>query len=210
MAVSARLLGAVRLAAATVLLGACAHSGPAHDSTAAPQASLSPSASTGAVTSPSAVPTPAGSDVPDAHRKHRPYSDVNPRPRGGGDFVITKLTETRDLRDADGHALHPAQPGLGYWAVEVRTCVKRSSHVSSTVGWGDWRAEGTDGRIYPADPDGVHPLPTPTYPFRKVLAPGQCVTGWWFSAVPKLPGGAAAFQFAPGGGPTLIEWLTLM
>jgi hypothetical protein len=161
------------------------------------------------VTSPSAVPTPAASDVAKAHKQHRPYSDQNPRPRRAGDFDIKELLVTRDVRGADGHSLHPDRPGLEFWGEEVRTCVRRSSHDREAVGWGDWRAEGTDGRSYPASASGAHTLPTPTYPFRKVLAPGQCVTGWWLIPVPKLPGGPAAIQFAPGGGPTLIEWLTL-
>jgi hypothetical protein len=149
------------------------------------------------------------SATPQAHRSHRPYSDVNPPPRRAGDYVVKVLLVSRDVRDADGRPLHPDQPGLDFWGEDVRTCVKQSGSESKTVGWGDWRAEGTDGNSYPATASGAHPLPTPTYPVRKVLAPGQCVTGWWLIPVPKLPDGPTAIQFAPHGGPTLIEWPTM-
>ncbi|WP_028638647.1 hypothetical protein [Nocardioides sp. URHA0032] len=187
MAMPARVRGLLWFATVCILLGGCAHS-PARES--------------------SATTAPGGSDLPHAHREHRPYSDQNLPPRRGGDFVVKELLLSRDVRDADGQVLHPDEPGLEFWAEEVRTCVRRSSHHRELVGWDDWRAKGTDGRVYPARPAGAHPLPTPTYPFRKVLAPGQCVTGWWLIPVPKLPGGPTAIQFAPGGR-TLIDWPTL-
>ena len=86
--------------------------------------------------------------------------------------------------------------------------MKRSSRQRETVSWRDWRVEGMDGQIYPADPDSAQPLRTPTYPFHKVLSPGHCVTGYWLITVPKRSA-IRAIQFAPDGGPVLIEWLTL-
>jgi hypothetical protein len=76
------------------------------------------------------------------------------------------------------------------------------------VGWKDWLAAGMNGHLYPADASGSQPLRTPTYPFRKTLSPGQCATGWWLITVPK---GAdiRAIQFAPDGGPVLLEWASM-
>jgi hypothetical protein len=142
------------------------------------------------------------------HKGHRPYSDLNPPPRRAGDFVVKVLVVSRGAPDADGHPERPNRSGREFWGEEIRTCVKQSSRHRHTVGWEDWRAEGMDGHLYPAGADGSQPLRTPTYPFDKVLSPGQCVTGWWLITVPK---GAdiRAIQFAPDAGPTLIEWLTL-
>jgi len=171
---------------------------------------------TGSASTPGTVPTPQSTTPAQATatpstgaRKQPSYSDTNPAPRRAGNFIVKVLLVTRLVRDGNGRVVHPDRPGLEFWGEKERTCVRRSSDRSETVGWGDWRAEGTDGRVYPADPSGVDPLPSPVYPFHKELAPGQCVTGWWLIPVPKLPGGPTSIEFAPGGGPTLIELLTL-
>jgi hypothetical protein len=140
-----------------------------------------------------------------SHVRHRPYSDVNPPPRRAGDFVVKVLLVTTGAPNADQHPLRSDHTGRAFWGEEVRTCVKPSSPRREVVGWHDWRAEGVAGRVYPADPHGPQRSRTPTYPVHRVLSPGQCATGWWLITTPK---GAAvrAIQFAPGGGPTLIEW----
>jgi len=177
------------LAAACLLLGACDDGRPPQDG--------------------SAAATPDAAQTPRTHHHHRAYSDQFPRPRRAGDFVITQLAVERPATDAAGHVLRPGRPGLDLWAEKVRTCVRRTSPEGGSVGWGDWRAEATDGHTYRADASGVRSLPTPTYPRHRVLAPGQCVTGWWLVPVPEPPGGPTAIEFAPGGGPTLITWPTL-
>jgi hypothetical protein len=133
---------------------------------------------------------------------------VNPPPRRGGDFIVTVLVVTRDDPGADGSPGRQDRRGWELWGEEVRTCVKRSSPHGETVGWEDWRAEAMDGRVYPADPHDWTPLRTPTYPVHEMLSPGRCATGYWLIAVPR---GAdiRAIQFAPEGGPVLIEWPTL-
>ena len=197
------LRGAVGLAVASVVLGACADS---HQAAAVPGGARSHS--TPAVTPPPAATSRATSSTPKAHQTHRPYSDVNPPPRRAGDFVVTVLVVTNlDPRD-DGHPPRRHRPRQEFWGEEVRTCVNPSSRHHETVGWKDWRAEGMDGRVYAADPHGSQPLRTPTYPVRKVLSPGQCVTGYWLITVPK-GSDIRAIQFAPEDGPVLIEWLTL-
>lgn len=195
---------AVALAMSVALLGACAHTGdqvavPGGPSTA--PTSVSPRSS-------SPAPSHAASTAAKAHRSHRPYSDVNPPPRRGGDFVVKVLIVTRDKPGASGPRVRQNRTGWDYYGEEVRTCLSRSSHHRETVGWKDWRAEDVNGRTYPADPRDTSPLRRPTYPFHRVLSPGQCATGYWLITVPK---GAdiRAIQFAPAGGPVLIEWLML-
>jgi hypothetical protein len=180
MARSAWLRSVVGLAVAGVVLGACAQSHP-----------------------PAAVPGGTSS-----HRSHRPYSDVNPPPRHGGDFTVKVLVLTGLAPGADEHGVHADRTGLEFWGEKVRTCVNRSSHHGETVGWEDWRAQAMDGRTYPADPRDWKPLRVPTYPFHTVLSPGQCATGYWLITVPKGTD-IRAIQFAPDDGRVLIEWLTL-
>jgi len=173
------LRGAVALAAIGALLGACSDAGP-----------------------PGADSSPA--DRPD----HRPYSDVNPPPRSGGDFVVKVLSVSRGAPEDDGHPQRPDPRGPEYWGEEVRTCLKPSSRGLQTVGWDDWRAVATDGHRYPADPDSGQPLRTPAYPVGQKLAPGDCVTGWWLITLPRGTD-VRAIQLAPGGGAALIDWPTL-
>lgn len=193
----------VGMAVAAVLLGACA---PSHDAAADPGGTSSPQ--TPAVSSPSEAPTQAASSTPESKRTHRPYSDVNPPPRRGGDFVVEVLIVTRLGPRTDRHPQRHTRTGQWFWGEEVRTCVTRSSRHSEHVGWNDWRAEATDGHIYTADPHDWRPLRTPTYPFGRTLKPGQCATGYWLITAPKGTD-VSAIQFAPDNGPALIEWPTL-
>jgi hypothetical protein len=202
MADRACLRCVVGLAVASVLLGACATGSPAR------HAALDRGVARSAATPPAGLPSPpaAASNTSKAREKHRPYSDVNPRPRHGGDFVVTVLSLT--VEEPRGrHPLRPHRTKWETWREEVRTCVKPSSRHDETVGWRDWRAEGIRGHIYPADPH--HPRGsawTPTYPVRTVLSPGQCATGYWLIIVPSEA--IRAIQFAPDHGPVLIEWPT--
>jgi hypothetical protein len=87
--------------------------------------------------------------------------------------------------------------------------VQRSRYPDEVVGLEDWRAVGTDGRTYPAEASGHSLLVrTPRYPEHEVLAPGQCATGWWSITVPD-DRAVRAIEFAPAGGPTVLEWPTM-
>jgi hypothetical protein len=183
MARTAGLRDVVGLAVAGLLLGACAHG--VH-----------------------AGPSPGASRVPEPHRTHRPYSDVNPPSRHGGDFTVKVLVVTRDDPRPQGSRARQGRAAPPFWGEEVRTCLRRSSRHRETVGWEDWRAAATDGRVYRADPHATTPLRRPAYPVHQVLSPGQCATGYWLITVPR---GAdlRAIRFAPDDGPVLIEWPTL-
>src|SRR3954470_975730 len=204
MAVPVRRASAVLLVVVIALLGACGH-GRTADHTAAPGTPSSASSSGPSETTPSATPAPDSPSTGMSHVRHRPYSDVNPPPRRAGDFVVKVLLVTRVAPDADGHPLRPNRTGHQFWGEEVRTCLQPSGRDRAVVSWRDWSAEDVAGRVYPADPRRPQRLRTPTYPFHRVLSPGQCASGWWLITAPK---GAAirAIQFAPAGGPTLIEW----
>ncbi len=136
-----------------------------------------------------------------ADDRHRPWSDVNPPPRRAGDLVVKVLALSRmppEGRDVS------TRSGPGFWQEEVRTCVKASSRRSETVGWRDWRAEGLDGRHYVAGAGAD----LPAYPAHEVLAPGECVAGWWLVTVPHdRP--IRAIQLAPGGGRPILEWMSM-
>ena len=173
------LRGAVALAAAGALLTACSDGTTPHDAS-----------------------------PPTTRAHHRPYSDVNPPPRRGGDFDVKVLSVSRGAPEDDGHPRRPDPRGPEYWGEEVRTCLKDSSPGAETVGWDDWRAVAVGGHRYPADPDSGQPLRTPAYPVGRRLAPGDCVTGWWLITVPRGTD-VRAIQFAPGGGAALIDWPTM-
>lgn len=192
------LRNSVAVVTATVLLGACAHSRPS----AEPGATRSP-ATAGIATSASAAPSTPATAQP--HQEHRPYSDQNLPPRRAGNFVVTVLSLT--IEPAPGHeSVRPSHAKWQTWAAEVRTCVTRTSHHTETVGWQDWRAQGIRGHLYAAAPGHAVRSWAPAYPLHKVLAPGQCATGYWQINAPNRT--IRAIQFAPHGGPTLIEWLT--
>jgi hypothetical protein len=180
MARSAWLGSVVGLVMVGVVLGACAQSN-----------------------GPTAVPS-GTSSAP----SHRPYSDVNPPPRRGGDFTVKVLVLTRLPPRADGQHGRQDRKDREFWGEKVRTCVNRSSRHRETVRWADWRAQAVDGRTYRADPRDWTPLRKPIYPFHTVLSPGRCATGYWQVTVPKGTD-IRAIQFAPDDGPVLIEWLTL-
>lgn len=152
--------------------------------------------------SPSArVVTPSPAASAPADHGHRPWSDVNPPPRRAGDLVVKVLALSRTPPERSRAS---TRRGPGFWQEKVRTCVKASSPRAETVGRRDWRAEGLDGRRYMAGAGAD----LPAYPAREVLAPGECVTGWWLVTVPHdRP--IRAIQLAPGGGRPLIEWLSM-
>lgn len=149
--------------------------------------------------------TTGASPSPTAPASHRPWSDVNPRPRRAGDFVVKVLSLSRLAPGANAQGGPHDRSGPGFWQEEVRTCVRRSSAGTATVGWRDWRAVGLDGRHYPASAGAQRPA----YPARRTLAPGACVRGWWLIRVPHdRP--VRSIEFAPGrGGQPLIEWASM-